>query len=85
MLDVKRMQQPKALYSLEIHKAGSIFLQMYMLVINIKSLPVFLNIKLLKQNIILILMGEVKMKSTIEGLMIIILIILFAIGQILNI
>lgn len=49
MLDVKMMQQPKVLYSLEIHKAGSIFLQMYTLAINIKSLPVFLNIKLLKQ------------------------------------
>ncbi|EJP93958.1 hypothetical protein IC1_00448 [Bacillus cereus VD022] len=49
MSDAKMMQQPKDLYSLEIHKAGSIFLQMYTLVINIKSLPVFLNIKLQKQ------------------------------------
>ncbi|MDY7962082.1 hypothetical protein [Bacillus thuringiensis] len=37
-----------------------------------------------KQNKIVILMGETKMKSTIEGLMIILLIILFAIGQVLN-
>ncbi|ALN97378.1 hypothetical protein XO27_0049 [Bacillus phage phi4I1] len=49
MLDVTMMQQPKVLYLLEIHKAGNIFLQMYTLAINIKSLSVFLNITLLKQ------------------------------------
>ena len=50
MLDVKMMQQSKVLYSLEIHKAGSIFLQMYTLAINIKSLPVFFEYKIAEKN-----------------------------------
>lgn len=49
MSDAKMMQQLRGLYSVEIHREESIFLQMYMLAINIKSLPVFLNIKLQKQ------------------------------------
>ncbi|MDW9210659.1 hypothetical protein BTTOUR_18140 [Bacillus thuringiensis serovar toumanoffi] len=39
---------------------------------------------LMELNKILILMGEAKMKSNIEGLIITLLIILFAVGQVLN-